>query len=156
MELPVERLFKVKEIDYRLIELSQEAFTVDDVIRYSMGDINPKETCKTIILKGKKTSQKVGLLLRGKDKIDFSAAKKFLGEEVTVATPEEVKDVAGVEPGAVCPVSLTVPLLVDAYVLVLEKINCGSTDHLQGLEFKTDDLIKLVNYEVINLAKVAE
>ncbi len=154
MAEPIEQFLRSAGINYRLIRLSQEAFTVDDVIKYAEEPVNANEVCKTIILRGKKSNRKFGIFLRGGGKIDFSAAKKLFGEEMAIATPDEVIESAGVEPGAVCPFLLSVPLYVDPDVLTLTRINCGSGDHLFGLEFATEDLAKAVNYKTAILAKV--
>jgi len=154
MELEVEKLLKEKGIWYRLVKLSQNAFTVDDVVKYSEGNINPEEICKTIILKGKKTGKKAAILLKGKDRLNFSLVKKIFGEEMTVANHEQVKEAAGIEPGAVCPFLLNVSLFVDKAVFNSEKINCGSGNHLYGVEFKAKDLAKGVSYKIVDLAKI--
>jgi prolyl-tRNA editing enzyme YbaK/EbsC (Cys-tRNA(Pro) deacylase) len=154
MGLRVEKLLKEKGIEYRLIKLSQNAYTVDDVIKYSKGDINPEEICKTIILSGKKSGKKRAIMLRGNNKVNFSEIKKVLGEEMTIASEEQVKDASGVEPGAVCPFLLNVILLVDNRVMDLERINCGSGDHLYGLEFRSKDLGKAIDYKIVDLAKI--
>ncbi len=153
MELKIEQVLKSKGVDYRLLKLSQNAFTVDDIVKYSEGDVDVSGICKTIILKGKKTGKTIAVMLKGTDKVGFSKVKKLTGEEMGVATPDQVKEVANVEPGAVCPFLLNVDLLVDTEVMNLQKINCGSGDHLFGLEFKTEDLIKCVEYKVADVAK---
>ncbi len=135
-------MLRDKRITYRLIKMRAAAFTVDDVAKYSDGKINPEETCKTIIVSGRKTKKKFAVFLRGGDKVNFSGAKKLFGEEMAIATAAEVKEASGVDPGAVCPFMLTSPLYVDKKVLELETINCGSGDHLHGLEFKAKDLEK--------------
>jgi prolyl-tRNA editing enzyme YbaK/EbsC (Cys-tRNA(Pro) deacylase) len=154
MELPVEALLKAKNIHYRLIALTEDAYTVEDVMKYTKEKVNAREICKTIVLRGKKSGKKIGFLLRGGDKVDFSAMKKICGEEMAIASPEEVKEAAGVEPGAVCPFLLSAPLLVDEKVMNLMTINCGSGDHLCGLEFEIQDLIKAVEYEIVKASKV--
>ncbi len=153
MTLKVEEILEKRGVEYRVIKLRAPAFTVADVHAYSDGKTNAEETCKTIILRGKKTNKKFAVFLRGGDKVHFSVAKRLFGEEMAIATAEEVKEVSGVDPGAVCPFMLTAPLFVDKKVLELETINCGSGDHLHGLEFKTKDLGKGVRYEVVELAK---
>ena len=153
MELPVEKILKEKRVSYRLIKLEQNAYTVDDVIKFSKEDITAAEICKTIILKGKKSSKMIAILLKGKDKINFTEAKKFFDEEMAVANPEEVKEASGVEPGAVCPLLLNVSLCVDRKVLELNKINCGSGHHLFGLEFSVEDLRRVINYIEIDIAR---
>lgn len=156
MELKVEKLLKDKRIGYRLVKLSRKAYTVADVVRYSEGNVNSGEICKTIILKGKVSGKKTAVFLRGDDKINFSEIKKIFKEETAIANSEEVKEAAGVEPGAVCPFLLDIPIFVDRRVLGLEKINCGSGNHLYGLEFKTEDLIKGMSYEIADLAKSSD
>lgn len=155
MELEVEKILKEKNIEYRLIKLTQNAYTVEDVVKYSESAVAPDEICKTIIVRGKKTGDKKAILLRGNDKVNFSGIKKLFGEEMTVADPEQVKEATGVEPGAVCPLLLKVPLLVDRKVFDLEKINCGSGDHLYGLEFGTKDLTKCVEFKIEDLSKIS-
>lgn len=154
MEIAVEKILKEKGIEYKLIRLSQKAYTVEDVILYSKGEVTPEEICKTIILKGKKTAKKYAVLLRGMDRVNFPAAKKVFREEMTIANSKEVKEAGGIEPGAVCPLLLNVPLYVDKRVLGLKRINCGSGDHLHELEFDLKDLSQAVNYLVVDLAKL--
>lgn len=153
MSLAVEVLLKEKGIPYRLIPLTQAAYTVDDVVRFAQSKISPGEICKTIVLRGKKSGSKLAVFLQGADKLDFGKLKRLLGEEVAIATPEQVKEVAGVEPGAVCPFLLNVPLYVDERVLRLTRVNCGSGDHLHGLEFQVEDLAKGTHYIAIDAAK---
>jgi len=152
MELKIEKLLKAKGIKYRIIKLSQTAYTVADVVKYSGGKVKTEEICKTIILMSKKNGKAAALLLRGCDKLDFSAVKNLFGERLAIASPDQVKKVTGVEPGAVCPLMLKAPLFVDQKVLALKNINCGSGHHLYGIEFQTKDLIKGVNYKTANFA----
>lgn len=164
MELPVEKILRKERIAYRLIKLPAKAYTFDDVVKYLKDDLNSdkkanlnlEEICKTIILKGKKTNKKFAVLLKGGDRINFLAAKELFKERATIADASEVKEVSGVEPGAVCPFLLNVPLFVDKKVKDLENIHCGSGNHLYGLEFKTEELAKAVNYKIVDLAKCHE
>ena len=155
MKLQAENLLKEKAVEYKLIKLSQNAHTVEEVVKYSEKEnIRPEEICKTIILEGKKTRKKVAILLRGNDRLDFSEAKKVLGEKMAIANKKQVKEASNVEPGAVCPLLLNTELLVDKRVMDLERINCGSGDHLYGLEFKTEDLAKVADYQIVNLTQL--
>lgn len=107
-----------------------------------------------MILRGRKSGKKVAILLRGNDRVDFSKAKKFFGEEMAIADEEQVKEAAGVEPGAVCPFLVNVLLFVEKGVMNLKRINCGSGNHLYGLEFITADLIKWRDFQETDLAKI--
>ncbi len=153
MEIKVEKILQNKNIGYKLIKLSEAAFSVSDVINNSGGTINPNEICKTIILRGKKSGKKFAVLLRGIDRLDFSKAKKIFGEEMAIATAEEVLEASGVEPGAVCPFLLNVALFIDNKVLDLETVNCGSGDHLYGIEFKLKDLLNNLDHQTIDISK---
>ena len=153
MELLIEKKLKESNISFRLITLKQAAISVNDVVAFSDGAVPFSEICKTVIVKGRKTGKLYGVFMLGTDKIDFSKLKKNLGEEMTMGDVVNVKEAAGVEPGAVCPFLLTVPLLVDIKVEGMERVNCGSGEHLFGLEFNQKDLKKVVEYTVGDFAK---
>lgn len=153
MSLAVEKKLQAKSIDYRMVKLSEKAFTVDDVVKYSNGGVNPGEICKTMILVGKKTGKRYAVLLRGSDRLDFLKIKRLLGEEVAIGSPADVQEVAGVDPGAVCPFLLSVPLYVDEGVLELPRINLGSGDHLYGVEVSSRDLEKVVPFTRVDITK---
>ena len=67
----------------------------------------------------------------------------------------EVRKAVGVDPGAVCPITLNMGLLVDSKVMETEKINFGSGNHMYGLEIRTRDLKKVVAFRVVDVAKAA-
>jgi prolyl-tRNA editing enzyme YbaK/EbsC (Cys-tRNA(Pro) deacylase) len=154
MELPVEKLLKEKGVEYRLIKLSQKARTVDDVAKDPEGEVRLDEICKTIILRGKKSGKNIAVLLRGTDRINFAEAEKIFGEKAALANKEQVKEAAGVEPGAVCPFLLNVELFVDRRVAEIKKMNCGSGDHSYGLEMRTSDLAKAADCKIADLADI--
>jgi prolyl-tRNA editing enzyme YbaK/EbsC (Cys-tRNA(Pro) deacylase) len=144
-------LLDSKGIKYRLIGLTKKAITVEDVIEYSKEELNPDEICKTIILKSKKIG-KIALLLKGDKKIDFKRLKSFFGK-MDICSGDEVFQISGVRPGAVCPLILDTPLYIDKQILSLDKINFGSGHHKFGIEIKTKDLEKLIDFEVIDASK---
>ena len=146
----VEEILEQKDIKYRLIELHDRAITVNEVIEYSKEPINPDEICKTIIVKHKK--QYHALFLRGADKIDFKKLRDTIGKS-SIASRVEVKEIAGVEPGAVCPLLLDIPVVVDTRVLELDKLNFGSGDHLYGVEIDSGDLCRVLEYRVADFAE---
>ena len=149
MRLPVEELLIEADIEYRIIELEARAISVDDVIEYSKEPINPDEICKTILVKRK--NQYHGLFLRGADQIDFKKLKTIIGKS-SIASRDEVKEISGVDAGAVCPLLLDVPVFVDKRVLDLEKLNFGSGNHLYGVEINSGDLSRVLEYSVADFA----
>jgi prolyl-tRNA editing enzyme YbaK/EbsC (Cys-tRNA(Pro) deacylase) len=149
MVLPVEKSLIEAGVAYRIIELEARAISVDDVIEHSKEPINPEEICKTILIRHKK--QYYALFLRGADKIDFKKLKEVIGKS-SIASRAEVKEIAGVDPGAVCPILLDVPVIVDKCVLDLERLNFGSGNHLYGVEIKSGDLSRVLGYSVADYA----
>ena len=144
-------LLKKKSIWFRLISLSDKALTVQDVMKYSKGDVKPDEICKTIIVKDEQDNFHA-LFLLGSDRIDFGKVRTAIGK-VRIASPEEVKNVSGVEAGAVCPLLLAIPTIIDKKVFSKEKINFGSGDHLNGIEMKTEDLDKVIKFDVEEISQ---
>lgn len=150
MRLPVEELLIEADIKYRIIELVNRAISVDDVIEYSKEPINSDEICKTILVRRKK--EYTALFLRGADKIDFKKIKELIGK-ATIASRADVKEIAGVDAGAVCPLLLDVPVMVDVRVLELERLNFGSGNHLFGIEINSGDLSRVLGYRVADFAE---
>ena len=150
MRLPVEDFLIETGIKYRIIELIERAISVDDVIEYSKEPINPDEICKTILIKQKK--QYYALFLRGADKINFKKLKDLIGKS-SIASRTEVKEITGVNPGAVCPLLLDVPVIVDSRVLGLDKLNFGSGNHLYGVEISSGDLPRVLEYKLADIAE---
>lgn len=144
-------LLKKKNICFRIINLKAKALTVEDVIKYSQGDVKPDEICKTIIVKGEEDNFHA-LFLLGSNRIDFGKVKTLLGK-VRIASQEEVKSASGVEPGAVCPLLLSIPIIIDRKVFSKEKINFGSGDHLYGIEMKTEDLDRIIKFDVEEISQ---
>jgi prolyl-tRNA editing enzyme YbaK/EbsC (Cys-tRNA(Pro) deacylase) len=151
-ELESARALRGKGVDFRLIELRQRAVSVVDVVRYSVKEIAVDEICKTILLKGSDGETHAALLL-GSHRVDLKKVKGVIGARVRIATSEEVKVATGVEPGAVCPVLLKGTLLIDKEVMTKERINFGSGHHLYGLEIDPNDLKRLVDYRMADIAK---
>jgi prolyl-tRNA editing enzyme YbaK/EbsC (Cys-tRNA(Pro) deacylase) len=150
--LEAERILHEKGIPYRLIELTDRAMTVADVARYSKGDINVDEICKTVIMRDD-SGNRYAFLLVGTDRVDPHKAKRLTGRKLSVASPEEVHDSTGADPGAVCPLTLRIPLTIDQRVLDLERVNFGSGHHLYGIEMKTENLLRAVPHTVADIAE---
>lgn len=150
MRLKVQGILEKHNISYRIIELEKPAITVKDVIKFSKQEINPEEICKTILIKHKQ--EFFALLLKGTDLIDFNKLKSKIGKS-SIASRDEVFMMVGVEPGAVCPILVNVPVLVDCRVFELVLLNFSSGNKLYGVEINSNDLIKVLNYEIVDLAK---
>ena len=147
MELKIEQI--LEGLEYRIIELKDRAITVEDVVQYSKEEINPEEICKTILVKSK--NRIYALFLRGPDRIDFKKLKMVIGK-ASITSFDEVKEISGVEPGAVCPLLIPVPVIVDEKVMELSKLNFGSGNHRYGVELYTRDLEKVLDYKLADIS----
>ena len=152
MQLASAKLLEEKGVDYRIVELTERAVTVDDVVRYAKHKIDPDEICKTIILKDGE-GRIHALFLKGKDRIDFKKLRGLIGK-ANIAAPDEAEEATGFKPGAVCPLTLDVPLYIDERVFMKERINFGSGNHLYGIELSPKDLSKVIEFKVVDAAKV--
>jgi len=152
MKLASAKLLDEKGIDYRIIELTDRAVTVEDVVRYAKHGVDPDEICKTIVLKDRE-GRMLAVFLRGGDRIDFKKLRRVIGK-ASVAVSDDVEEATGVKPGAVCPLMLDVPLYVDERVFMKERINFGSGNHLYGIELSPNDLAKVIDFMVVDAAKV--
>ena len=153
MELESARRLEDKGIWHRIIELRSRAVSVSDVIQHSKETLNPEEICKTIIVKDK-AGRPHALMLLGAHRVDFAKAQKAIGAAVKLATSEEVKEWTGVEPGAVCPLLLSLPVFIDRRVFEKEKINFGSGNHFYGIEMCSGDLENAIPFTQVDIAQV--
>ena len=149
----VEEILDGAGVEYRIMELTDRAVSVDDVVRFSKGEINPVEICKTILVKSK--AGFTALFLRGSDRVSFKKLKGVMGK-ARIASPEDVMEITSVEPGVVCPLIVTVPVIVDWKLLRLDRVNFSSGNHLYGIEMKSVDLYKVMDYAVADFTEPPE
>jgi prolyl-tRNA editing enzyme YbaK/EbsC (Cys-tRNA(Pro) deacylase) len=150
MVLMVEGILDGAGVEYRVMKLTDRAVSVDDVIQFSKGEINPSEICKTIIVKAK--TGFTALFLRGSDRVNFKKLKGVTGK-ARIASHEDVMEVAGVMPGAVCPLLVPVPVIVDWKLFALDMVNFGSGDHLYGVEMRSADLYRVLDFTVADFTE---
>lgn len=139
--IDIEKYLQGKGIDFKVIDLSAVAISVADVVRLSGGQIREEEIIKTLVVKTR-ANQFIGCILRGSDRMKKEIYKRL-------ATQDEVMKIAGVDFGAVCPILLGIPILIDARVAQLKRVNMGSGNHLKGLEMNFEDLLQcLPGYKI--------
>lgn len=136
----IEKNLQQKQLDFKVIDLAQEAFTVADVVD---AGIKRDEVVKTLIVRTGEGSF-IALALRGDDRVDFKKVRRLFGSKAELAKPEEVLRVVAVPIGAVCPILVGVPVFVDKNVMDLQNVHMGSGDLMHGLEMKLKDLLKAI------------
>ncbi|MBI4037860.1 YbaK/EbsC family protein [Candidatus Curtissbacteria bacterium] len=153
----IEKFLLSKNIPYKIIDLGGEVFRVDEVVRVG---INPDEILKTLVVRFEKDTIKgmqkkyAALALRGKDRLDFKKVRRVFGGKATLASADEVLEIAGVPIGAVCPIGIGVPVYFDEKAMKLELVNMGSGDLTKGLDMTFKDLLKVIaDYKIIDVSQ---
>lgn len=92
-------------------------------------EISQKECLKTLIVKGDDDNL-VALLLRGDHELNSIKAEKIIGiaRPLTFATPEEIKQATGAEPGSIGPLNLNLTIIADHSVTTLSDFVCGANE----------------------------
>ena len=85
----------------------------------------------------------VALVLRGDHELNEIKAEKLdtVASPLTFASDEEVKQIAGCEPGSLGPVGLTIPVYADHAALAVADFICGANQegkHLTGVNWERD------------------
>jgi len=138
-------------INYRILDLGEKAYTVEDVERLT--SVNPKEICKTLIMKTDK-GMVFAVMLSGQKRINNKKVRKIIhASKIRMLTSEELKSKTVFEPGTVCPILIEdIPILIDKSVFETEKINFGSGDLCYGIEMKSKDILKCVDAKIVDIA----
>jgi len=141
---------EAKSIPFRLVELTGQAMKARDVVKFSRIDVDVDDICKTIIWKTK--SGLIAVFLKDNKRINLDKLQKFLNAKVAMASSEEVKQKTGLERGAVCPLLLDMPLVMDRQILDMEKAIFGSGDHSYEIEMNPNDILNLTQARIAKLS----
>jgi Cys-tRNA(Pro) deacylase len=149
----ITKKLKERGIEYNLIKLKDRAMTVQQVIEYADKDIDPDEICKTLVLKDKQ-DKTYAVFLLGDERVSFGKVRKiFNSSKLRMANPKEIKRETGLEIGAVCPLFLKLPLVIDKGVFTRKKINFGSGNHLYGIEINPKDIMKCTKAKISDIVE---
>jgi Ala-tRNA(Pro) deacylase len=110
---------------------------------------------KSMVLK-KSDGGYVLVVLPGKLKIDFGRFAKLLGvEKVSLAPIEEAEKIAKCSVGSVHPFGnlLGLKTYFDRHILSLDFVYFNPGLHTKSIKISTNDLVRLVNPTLIDLAK---
>ncbi len=115
--------------------------SIDDISAFLKVDAS--QTAKTLLVQAAEEGCVVALVLRGDHELNELKADKLelVAVPLTFATPEQVKAVAGCEPGSVGPVGLSCPVFVDRSAAHLADFVCGANQdgkHQTGVNWGRD------------------
>ena len=113
--------------------------TIEDVSR--LLGVPPERCLKTLFVEGEEGP--AALVLRGDHELNLVKAGRIEGVRtpVALAAPEAVGETAGARPGAVGPVGLAVPVVVDHWAAAAADFVCGANRddaHLAGVNWGRD------------------
>lgn len=150
------RILKIldeKGISYRILPMEKPAYTVEDVIR--MTGVKKEQICKVLLLITRKSQKPVIAVISGSNRLDLKKIRQILGEKVRFATKDEIRRITGYEIGAVPPFGhkSRIRTLIDVKLLKQPKINFGTGVHKLGVEIKTQDLNKVMEFEVYDISE---
>ncbi|MFT6624749.1 MAG: prolyl-tRNA synthetase [Cycloclasticus sp.] len=93
-------------------------------------NVSPAQCLKTLLVKGE-DDDVIALLLRGDHSLNEIKAEKLAGvaSPLTMASDEEIKNVASCEPGYIGPVGLDIPMIVDRSAANLADFVCGANEN---------------------------
>jgi prolyl-tRNA synthetase len=116
------------------------AKTIDDVTK--LLGLPATRTVKTLIVEGENDTV-VALVLRGDHELNAVKAQKIAGvaSPLRMATPRQVLEAAGCEPGFIGPVGLKTRVVVDHAAAALADFTCGANEkdfHLTGVNWGRD------------------
>ena len=105
--------------------------------------IDASRCVKTLLVRGDEETPVVALLLRGDHTLNEIKAAKLPGvaEPLSLASDEEVRQVAGCKPGSIGPVGLEIPVYADHAVLGMSDFVCGANEdgyHFTGVNWERD------------------
>ena len=104
--------------------------------------IKPDQTLKTLLVDGA-DGNPVALLLRGDHELNALKAERLdeVATPIRMASPDAVRNAAGVEPGSVGPVDLKLTVIADYAALALANFTCGANAdgrHFQNVNWERD------------------
>lgn len=117
------------------------AHSIEEVCAFLQ--IDAVTTVKTLLVQGAEEGSVVALVLRGDHELNEIKLAKIaaVASPLTFATAEQVKAVAGCEPGSVGPLGLSIPVIVDRAAAHVADFVCGANEngkHLRGVNWGRD------------------
>ena len=141
-----EEFLKSKGLDFEIMYFPSPVKTVSQA--KEMSGLPEEKIVKTIILKGKKN---YALIISGKKKADIRALKSF-DSEIRLASPEEVMEITGFQPGAVPPImDGDIIFMIDRDLLNQEYVVAGGGKENALVKLKVSDIMSAIKPNVIEI-----
>ncbi len=147
LRILTERLNK-SGIRFRLLDTKTAMISSKDVEKVFDGD--PREIWKTLIVTDEKDY--FAAFICGRDRLDLEKLGIALGvKNLRMAKAKELKERLHTQPGEVCPLSVSVPMVCDSSIKDFQKINFGSGDVSFGIEMQVGDILKFLDVKIMDI-----
>ena len=148
------RTLDANGINYRLLPHNEPVFTVEAAAEQR--GVIKEEMVKSILLRDRK-GKHVMACVTGDARLNPHAVRAYLGEgwgRLSFASAEQIEELLGFVQGAVAPVGLPadIPVLFDQGIADCKKVNISSGDPMAGLELGTEDLFRVANAQLAQIA----
>lgn len=138
-------------IEYEYME-HEPVYTSENAARVRGEELSAG--AKALVLFGDKTP--ILCVVPGDKKADFKKIKKHLDvKDLRMATPDEVKELTTLEIGAIPPVGsvMGLPSHYDNSFMLKDTVAFNAGAHKVTIIMKSDDLIKVENPKILDIAK---
>ncbi|WP_069808365.1 aminoacyl-tRNA deacylase [Vulcanisaeta thermophila] len=136
-------------VDVEILEFEGGTETVEKASQQSGEPIS--RIVKTLLLKA--GDEYVVVIARGDRRVNLDALGRFLDKPVAMARAREVRQVLGVDVGAVTPLSEAVRrlrVIMDPSILENEYVLCGGGAKNVLIKVRVKDLVSLLNPEMLD------
>jgi len=128
---------------------SAEKLTIDTPEQHSIEEVSqflsvaPSQCIKTLLVEGSEENTVVALILRGDHELNEIKAEHLeaVASPLTMASDEQIKQVAGCAAGSLGPVGLNIEIIADYAALHCADFVCGANEdgkHLTGVNWERD------------------
>jgi len=145
------QMLDLNSVSYRVLKLPEKAFTAKDVARLTKVKVG--EICKTMLFINGTTQEPVIIVVPGNKRVNTAKVEPLIKGKPRLARGEEVLSTTGYKVGAIPPYGhkKNITTYVDTNLMKNERINFGTGVHNLGVEIKSRDLKRVVNFGVADL-----
>jgi Cys-tRNA(Pro)/Cys-tRNA(Cys) deacylase len=118
--------------------------------------VSTEQVVKTLLVR-RANGRHVIALVRGDQRLSLKKLARLVGDKALEMAPaEDVPRITGYQIGAVAPLGLRrsdVPIYVDRHIVDEARVSISAGRHDAGLELATEDLIRAVGGQVVDLTE---
>lgn len=148
------RTLDAMQIPYRVLRHGHKAADVDEAA--AERGVPVRQIVKTLLVR-RPDGRHVIALVRGDQRLSLKKLARLQGvKSLELAPAPDVPRVTGYQIGAVAPVGLRradVPIYIDQRILEEPRVSISAGRHDAGLELRSEDLVRAVKGQVVDLTE---